>query len=106
MIGQRIIAQGFPAGSRHIEERRGHVYIERGTGSGQWIAHIEQPDEPVVTGMSGGTVIDADTKTPIGIIITRNSPADLNRDDDPDESFDFIALSAVWKAVSYDLEVS
>jgi len=99
IIGQRIIAKGFPAGGRHLEIRHGHVYIERGMGSGTWIAHIEQPDEPVVTGMSGGPVVDADSGKPIGIIITRNSPADLNNDRDPDESCDFIALSSVWESV-------
>ncbi len=105
-IGQRILAYGYPAGSRHLEIRKGHIYIERGMGSGQWIAHIEQPDEPVVTGMSGGAVLDADSKTPLGIIITRNSPTDLNRDDDPDESFDFIALSNVWAAVKRNQNIS
>jgi len=63
-------------------------------------AHIFEPDEPVVTGMSGGPVLDAQTLEPIGITITRNSPADLNNDRDPDESADFIALSDVWKAIS------
>jgi len=48
--------------------------------------------------MSGGPVVDADSGEPLGIIITRNSPADLNNDRDPDESCDFIALSAVWEA--------
>ena len=72
-------------------------YFERNPGT--WITHIEMPDEPVVTGMSGGPVIDIATGEPIGIIITRNSPADLNNDRDPDESCDFIALSAVWDAV-------
>lgn len=105
VLGQRVIAQGFPAGSRHLEERRGHVYLERGTGSGTWIAHIETPDEPVVTGMSGGPVIDADSKIPIGILITRNSPADLNADRDPDESCDFISLRAVWDAVSKESQM-
>lgn len=100
IIGQRIIIKGFPAGSRTMETRHGHVYIERGAGSGTWIAHIESPDEPVVTGMSGGPVTDADSGKPIGIIITRNSPADLNNDRDPDESCDFIALSEVWEAVN------
>jgi len=42
--------------------------------------------------------MDVATNKPIGIIITRNSPADLNNDRDPDESCDFIALSAVWDA--------
>jgi len=100
IIGQRVIMKGFPAGARTMETRRGHVYIERGAGSGTWIAHIETPDEPVVTGMSGGPVVDVDSGEPIGIIITRNSPADLNNDRDPDESCDFIALSEVWETVS------
>lgn len=98
LIGQDVVLQGYPAGSRHLEERTGRVYFERSPG--QWILHIVTPDEPVVTGMSGGPVLDATTGEPIGIIITRNSPADLNNDRDPDESADFIALSAVWEAMS------
>ena len=62
--------------------------------------HIQTPDEPVVTGMSGGRVRSVDTGEVLGIIITRNSPADLDRDRDPDESCDFTALSAVWSAVN------
>ena len=98
--GQEVICKGYPAGSRSLEVRHGNIYIERMAGSGTWITHIKSPDEPVVTGMSGGPVIDALTQEPIGIIITRNSPADLNNDRDPDESCDFIALSAVWDAAS------
>ena len=98
LAGQDIIIQGYPAGARHIEERRGSVYFERAPGT--WIAHIKTPDEPVVTGMSGGAVLDAETREPIGILITRNSPADLNSDREPDESADFIALSEVWHALS------
>ena len=97
VIGQKVICKGFPAGARSLEMRRGVVYYKRHLGT--WITHIEMPDEPVVTGMSGGPVIDIETGKPIGIIITRNSPADLNNDRDPDESYDFIALSAVWDAV-------
>lgn len=97
VIGQDVILQGFPAGSRTMETRTGRVYYERGAGA--WIAHIFEPDEPVVTGMSGGPVICVKTQQPIGIIITRNSPADLNNDRDPDESADFIALSEVWTAL-------
>ncbi|RKQ71761.1 trypsin-like peptidase [Litorimonas taeanensis] len=93
-IGQSVILMGYPAGSRTPEIRKGTVYYERMPG--QWIAHITDPDEPVVTGMSGGPVIDAQSGHPIGIIITRNSPADLNNDRDPDESADFIALASVW----------
>ncbi|WP_418152014.1 hypothetical protein AB8615_07175 [Litorimonas sp. RW-G-Af-16] len=98
VIGRDVILYGFPAGSRTMERRTGRVYFERGAGT--WIAHIFEPDEPVVTGMSGGPVVDAKTQEPLGIIITRNSPADLNNDRDPDESADFIALSAVWDALN------
>lgn len=96
--GQNLIVRGYPAGSRFIEERRAKCYFERSPGI--WIAHIIMPDEPVVTGMSGGAVIDSDTGDIVGILITRNSPADLNNDRDPDESCDFVALSTVWTAVS------
>ena len=102
--GQDIIIKGYPAGSRHLEERRGSVYFERAPGV--WIAHIKSPDEPVVTGMSGGIVVDAQTDMPIGILITRNSPADLNSDRDPDESADFTALCDVWHALQKPAVVS
>jgi len=97
VIGRDVIIYGFPAGSNHLAQRTARVYFERSPG--QWIAQIFEPDEPVVTGMSGGPVVDAETGLPIGITITRNSPADLNNDRDPDESADFIALSSVWEAM-------
>lgn len=96
-VGQSLIVRGYPAGSRFVEDRQASAYYERAPGV--WIAHITMPDEPVVTGMSGGAVIDAASGQPLGILITRNSPADLNSDRDPDESCDFVALSAVWDAV-------
>jgi len=77
IIGQKVICKGFPAGARNLEIRHGKVYFERNPGT--WIVHITKPDEPVVTGMSGGPVVDAATGQPIGVIITRNSPADLPR---------------------------
>ena len=104
VIGQQVICKGFPAGARTLEQRRGKVYYERNPGT--WIAHIQTPDEPVVTGMSGGPVSDVQTGQPIGVIITRNSPADLNNDRDPDESCDFIALSAIWDAVMKNMAMS
>lgn len=96
--GQDIICIGYPAGCRTPETRHGKVYMQR-PNAPSWIAHIIDPDEPVVTGMSGGAVIDSASGTPIGIIITRNSPADLNNDRDPDESCDFTALTDLWRAV-------
>ena len=101
VAGQDVICIGFPAGSDVAARRKGKVYIRRSDLS--WIAHIITPDEPVVSGMSGGVVLDAKTNTPIGIIITRNSPADLNNDRDPDESCDFTALSDVWTAAAGNL---
>lgn len=101
--GQSVICIGFPAGSNIAARRAGKVYVRRNVTS--WIAHIIQPDEPVVSGMSGGVVLDAATNAPIGIIITRNSPADLNNDRDPDESCDFTALSDVWEAAVKGLPV-
>lgn len=97
--GQDIICTGFPAGSDVAAQRRGKVYIQRPGEDGTWIAHIIAPDEPVVTGMSGGAVIDAASGIPIGIIITRNSPADLNNDRIADQSCDFVSLAAVWAAI-------
>ncbi len=99
VAGQRLIALGFPAGSAYAAKREASVYMDRPGLQDQWIAHIHTPDEPVVTGMSGGAVIDRETGEPVGILITRNSPADLNNDRDPDESFDFISLAGVWRAV-------
>lgn len=97
--GQLIKCIGYPAGSAHPAERQAKVYMKRPGQTDTWIAHILEPDEPVVTGMSGGAVIDIETDMPIGIIITRNSPADLNNDRDPDESLDFVSLSGVWEVL-------
>ncbi len=97
--GQNIYCIGYPAGSAHPARRDGRVYLQRPGQADTWIAHILTPDEPVVTGMSGGAVFDKRTHAPIGIIITRNSPADLNNDRDPDESFDFVSLAGVWRAI-------
>lgn len=89
---------GFPAGSSHPAKRHAKIYITRPGTDHVWIARITTPDEPVVTGMSGGVVVNGDGH-PIGILITRNSPADLNNDRDPDESFDFVSLAGVWHAI-------
>ena len=96
--GQSVICQGYPAGSAHLASRSAKVYMPRPNAPDTWIAQIIEPDEPVVTGMSGGPVMDARTGEPIGILITRNSPADLDNDRDPDESFDFISLAGLWRA--------
>ncbi|HFE39412.1 MAG TPA: hypothetical protein ENK06_13540 [Gammaproteobacteria bacterium] len=98
--GQELVCLGYPAGSAHTARREAKVYMQRPSAPDTWIAQIFQPDEPVVTGMSGGPVIDAQTQRPVGIVIPRNSPADLNHDRDPDESLDFVSLAGVWRAVT------
>lgn len=94
-IGQKIIVAGFPAGSGQASLREGEVYIQRPRTT-DWIATIANPAEPVVVGMSGGVVYDADTSEIMGILITRNSPADLDADGKADQNFDFVALHDVW----------
>lgn len=91
----RIKIYGYPAGSRYLEERLGYVYIKR-SDSNSWIAMIDSPSEPVVVGMSGGLVVRADTNEPIGVLTTRNSPADVNGDGIKQESADFVALSDIY----------
>ncbi len=95
--GQKLLAIGYPAGSSEPSERHAEVYLRRSSES--FIARIHAPKEPVVVGMSGGIVIDRDTAEPVGIIIVRNSPADLDFDGEKDESFDFVALSDLYAAV-------
>lgn len=96
-IGQKLLAVGYPAGCARPEYRESVVYFRRSSES--FIARIITPREPVVVGMSGGMVISEDTGEPIGVIVVRNSPADLDRDGIRDESFDFVALSDIYDAV-------
>ncbi len=94
-IGQQIIVAGYPAGSSTPSLREGEVYMQRPQTT-DWIATISNPSEPVVVGMSGGVVYDAATKEIVGILITRNSPADLDADGIADQNFDFVALYDIW----------
>lgn len=95
VVGQRIVVAGYPAGSSQPTFREAEVYMQRPSTT-DWIATISSPSEPVVVGMSGGAVYDAQTKAIIGILITRNSPADLDADGRADQNFDFVALHDVW----------
>ena len=98
VIGQKVLAMGYPAGSSTPEVREGVIYHRR--SSENFITRITSPREPVVVGMSGGIVIDVETNEPVGIIVVRNSPADLDQDGIKDESFDFVALSDVYDAIT------
>ncbi|MEO1027565.1 MAG: hypothetical protein AAFX02_00775 [Pseudomonadota bacterium] len=98
--GEVLWAFGFPAGSSQAAHRFCKVYMERPCTDDSWIAQIITPEEPVVVGMSGGLVFRDSDHTPIGIIVTRNSAADLDDDGDRDQSLDFVALRAVYDAIA------
>ncbi|WP_427452152.1 transglycosylase SLT domain-containing protein [Litorimonas sp. WD9-15] len=111
--GQSGFVIGFPGGSGLPSERRATVHFKRSVSGSPgyemptWIARIEPcPDDvdaatpesalcqPVFVGMSGSPfTVDG---VPIGIVVAQNSRADLNNDRDPDQSFDFVAMSDVW----------
>lgn len=95
--GQKLVAAGFPAGSLTPSLRTAEVYLQRPTTQ-DWIATISTPPEPVVVGMSGGAVCDASTGRILGVMITRNSPADTDMDGVMEQNFDFVALYDIWHA--------
>lgn len=102
--GQKLLAIGYPAGSLEPSAREAEVYLRR--SSETFIARIFTPHEPVVVGMSGGIVVDLETAEPVGVIVIRNSPADLDRDGQKDESFDFVALSDAYDAIKAQQELT
>lgn len=97
--GQELVAMGFPAGAHLPAIRRCKVY-QRRPGSQVWISQISAPGEPVVVGMSGGVVFDERTQTLVGVIVHRNSPADLDGDGQLDQSLDFVALADAYQQLA------
>lgn len=102
--GQDVVIRAFPGGSAHAAERVGAVYIERPNGSSTstkaWIVRIDDPEEPVVTGMSGGLAMDKATGRPVGILVTANSRAQIDADPEEDHSMDIVSLRDVYDAVA------
>lgn len=97
--GQDLVAIGYPAGAHMPAIRRCRIYQKR-PGGQVWICHILSPGEPVVVGMSGGLVFDEATRQILGIIVHRNSPADLDGDGDADQSLDFVAMNDICEQVN------
>ena len=99
--GQRVIIVGFPAGADEPSHRDAVVYFKRSVSGSDgyetptWIAIMEETtDEPVVGGMSGSPVIDRETGEPVGILVTSNSPTELDSSRLGMEfSADFVALT-------------
>ena len=87
--GQAVWIAGYPGGSDTIALRSGIVYIKRASSGSDgyvaptWVVVFPKNNlatwlsEPVAGGMSGGIVIDAETRAPVGILVTQNSPTTL-----------------------------
>lgn len=97
--GMLIRVYGFPAGVtnlRHFEVRDGYVYLRRGGEEGStWIVVFFDGEEAAVAGMSGGAVVyvtEGGAEVIIAVLTTRNSPADVDRDGDDEESSDVSQL--------------
>lgn len=106
-IGMPVYVLGYPGGSDKPSLRRGKVHFQRtesgseGYQTGTWIVVFEPRDnaglsgEPVVVGMSGGIVTDMDIN-PIGLLVTQNSPTDLDGDGALDQSVDIVGLDDAY----------
>ena len=102
-VGMSVYLLGYPGGSDKPTLREGTVHFHRtesgsdGYQTGTWIIVFEPRDdagiagEAVVGGMSGGIVTDTDLN-PVGILVTQNSPADLNGDGALEHSVDIVGL--------------
>ena len=112
-IGMAVYVLGYPGGSDEPTLRQGTVHFHRmesgseGYQTGTWIVVFEPREdagisgEAVVTGMSGGIVTDADLN-PVGILVTQNSPADINGDGGLDQSVDIVGLDDAYRILIED----
>jgi len=107
-IGMKVYLLGYPGGSDKPTLRQGNVHFHReesgseGYRTGTWIVVFGPRDdagisgEAVVVGMSGGIVTDMEFN-PVGILVTSNSPADLNGDGQLEQSVDIVGLGDVHR---------
>lgn len=110
VIGMPVYVLGYPGGSDKPTLRQGTVHFHRPTSGslgyqmGTWIVVFESREdagisgEAVVVGMSGGIVTDYDFN-PVGILVTSNSPADLNSDGVFEQSVDIVSLSDAYQVL-------
>ena len=108
VVGMNVYVLGFPGGSDKPTLRQGTVHFHRtesgseGYQTGTWIVVFAPRDdagisgEAVVVGMSGGIVTDTDFN-PVGILVTQNSPADLNGNGELDQSVDIVGLGDAYR---------
>lgn len=78
--GEAVTVIGYPARSYSPEMLTGFIHLRRGVSASPgyevatWVVVFDEKVEPVVGGMSGGLVLDAEGY-PVGILVTQNSPA-------------------------------
>ena len=109
-VGMPVYVLGYPGGSDKPTLREGKVHFHRaesgseGYQTGTWVVAFEPrgdagiSGEAVVVGMSGGIVTDYDFN-PVGILVTQNSPADLNGDGVFEQSVDIVGLADAYQVL-------
>ena len=109
-VGLPVYLLGYPGGSDKPTLRQGTVHFRRvesgsdGYQMGTWIIVFDARDdagisgEAVVGGMSGGIVTDTELN-PVGILVTQNSPADLNGDGALENSVDIVGLADAYQVL-------
>lgn len=109
-LGMAVYVLGYPGGSDKPTLREGTVHFHRtesgseGYQTGTWIVVFEPrgdagiSGEAVVVGMSGGIVTDYNYN-PVGILVTQNSPADLNGDGVLEQSVDIVGLGDAYRVL-------
>jgi len=107
-VGMVVYVLGYPGGSEEPTLRQGKVHFHRtesgspGYQTGTWVVVFEPREdagisgEAVAVGMSGGIVTD-NNLNPVGILVTQNSPADINGDGALDQSVDIVALADAYR---------
>lgn len=112
--GESVVIWGIPGGSITPTYRTGAILIKRsisasgGYSSPTWIVNISEPPLvlrpespqvewafPVVVGMSGGCVLDKQGN-PLGVLVTRGSAWDDDKDGLMNQTCDFVSLSDVY----------
>jgi len=109
-LGMSVYLLGYPGGSDQPTLRQGRVHFHRtesgslGYQMGTWIVVFDSrgeaglSGEAVVGGMSGAIVTDQDLN-PVGILVTQNSPADLDGDGALDQSVDIVSLTDAYRVL-------
>ena len=107
-VGMSVYVLGYPGGSDEPTLRQGTVHFHRtesgspGYQTGTWVVVFEPREdagisgEAVAVGMSGGIVTDTDLN-PVGILVTQNSPADINGNGALDQSVDIVGLGDAYR---------